>query len=67
LRGTYNTHDGHYLVTTKEGQMVLGGGVRKYIKDGSVPLDWYTGAVDDSEAGIHPVLTKGTLLLILSN
>jgi hypothetical protein len=45
--------------------MVLGGGVAKYIADGRVPLEWYTGAVDDSEAGIHPVLTKGGSVLQL--
>lgn len=58
LKHTYNTLDGHYLVTTASGEMVLGGGAAPLVKDGRMSLSRLYGNVDDSERSIDPETTK---------
>lgn len=50
--------NGHYLVTTASGEMVLGGGAAPLVKDGLLPLSTIYGNVDDSERSIDPEATK---------
>ncbi|BEI81038.1 hypothetical protein CcaverHIS002_0201980 [Cutaneotrichosporon cavernicola] len=58
LGNTYNTLDGHYLVRTGSGELVLGGGTAPLVRSGKVPLSKVHGNEDDSEASIDPAITR---------
>ncbi|KLT41356.1 FAD dependent oxidoreductase, partial [Cutaneotrichosporon oleaginosum] len=58
LRNTYNMLDGHYLVRTASGELVLGGGVAPLVRSGATPMSRIHGNVDDSEASIDPAITR---------
>lgn len=58
LQNTYNTLDGHYLVRTGNGELVLGGGTAPLVRAGLTPMSLVHGNEDDSEASIDPAQTK---------
>lgn len=65
LRNTYNTKQGHYLVTTASGEIVLGGGWGALIKSGELPEAKVFGETNDGPESIDPALTKGAWVAML--